>query len=170
MDRRMTFGVLAALLSLSLWGCEKRGQEPADANQTTSAALKEKADQALQATTGFLAEQKDKLLQASQEQLDKLEQQADEWLSEVDTDDEQVRQKLTTMSQRFREALGEARQALEKARNSGLDAWQQAKPTVEAAVKKAQQARDEVMTFLKGQAQKQARQPDASPDGDDVEE
>lgn len=170
MDKRMTIGVLAALLSLSLWGCEQRGEEPADANQSSIAQLKEKADQALQATTGLLAEQKDKLLQASKEQLNKLEQQVDEWLSEVGTDDEQVRQKLTTMSQSFRGALGEARQSLEKARDSGLDAWQQAKPTVEAAVKKAQQASDEVMAFLKAQAQKQARQTAASPSGDNVEE
>ena len=171
MKRRIESGVLvlAALLALSLSGCKKDNQEPADANATTGAQLKDKADQALQATTDFLAQQKDRILQASQAQLNKLEHQVNEWLGEVGTDDEQVRQKINAMSQRFRGTLGEARQAIETARDGGIEAWQQVKPAVTAAVEKAQQAHDEVMAYLKDRARK-TEETDAEPTGQAIEE
>jgi len=169
MDKGMTIGVLAALLTLSLLGCEKRGHDAADANQSTSAQLIEKADQALQGATDLVAQQKDKLLQASQVQLNKLEQQVNEWLGEVATDDEQVRQKMKAITQSFRGTLSEARQAIEKARDGGLDAWQQAKPAIEATVAKAQQAHDEVMAYLKDRARK-IQETEAGSTGQIIEE
>ncbi len=155
MSRWIGIIVLSALLTLSLAGCKKGNQEQADANETAAGQLKEKAGQAIQGATGLLAEQKDKLLAASQEQLTKLEQKVNDWLSETSPEDAQ---KFTALRQQFQEALGEARQALEKAEKSGLDAWQQAKPTVETAVKKVQQAHDQIMAFLKIQAQKETRE------------
>ena len=155
MDERIGMGVLVALLVLSLAGCGQRDQEPEDANQSTAGQLTEKAGQAVQGAGDFLAQQKDKLLAASQEQLDKLEQQVDEWLAESDIDDEQVRQKLNTVGQSFRNAADEARQAIAGAKDSGIEAWQQVKPTVEKAVQKAQQAHDEIMAYLRQRAANQ---------------
>lgn len=165
MNRWIGTIVLTALLTLSLAGCKKGKQEPTEANQTTAGQLKEKAGQAMQGATNLVAEQKDKLLATSQEQLTKLEEKVNSWLSEAGSEDEQVKQKLAALSQQFEGALGEARQTLEKAKASGLDAWQQAKPTVEAAVKKVQQAHDQVMAFLKTQAQKETQESLTGPAG-----
>jgi ElaB/YqjD/DUF883 family membrane-anchored ribosome-binding protein len=155
MSRWIGIIVLSALLTLSLAGCKKDQQEQTDANETAAGQLKDKVGQAIQGATGLLAEQKDKLLAASQEQLTKLEQKVNGFLSETGPKDEQ---KLTALSQHFQEALGEARQALEKAKKSGLDAWQQAKPSVETAVEKVQRAHDQVMDFLKTRAQKETQE------------
>ena len=169
MNRRMGIIALSLVLALSTTGCKKGQEEPADANQTTAAQLKDKADQALQGAGELLARQKDRLLTASQEQLGKLEQTVNGWIDDVDTDDQQVRQRLNAMSQSFRTTLGEARQAIDKARDSGIDAWQEVKPTVEAALTKARQAHDEVMAYLKEQARK-AQESEAESTGPVVEE
>jgi ElaB/YqjD/DUF883 family membrane-anchored ribosome-binding protein len=155
MSRWIGIIVLGTLLTLSLAGCKKGEQEQTDANETAAGQLKEKAGQAMQGATDLLAEQKDKLLAASQEQLTKLEQKINGFLSETGPKDQQ---KLAALSQQFQEALGEARRALEKAKESGLDAWQQAKPTVETAVEKVQRTHDQVMAFLKTQAQKETQE------------
>jgi len=163
MSRCMEITVLSVVLALCLLGCKKSGQESTDANQTTAGQIREQAGQAVQATTDLLAQQKDRLLQASQEQLAKLEQQVNAWLAEAGLPDEQAKQKLNALSTKFRGALGEARQALERAREVGVEAWQEAKPSVEAAVTKARNAHDELMAYLKALAQKQTEEADGGP-------
>jgi len=154
---------LIALLALAPMGCRKDNQEQADANATTVGQLEEKAGQALQDANELLAQQKDRLLATSLEQLSKLEQQVNEWLSEAAAQDEQVKQRLTSLGQQFQSALGEARQVLENARASGLDAWQETKPTVEAAVRKVQQAYAQITAFLKDLARKETQESMSQP-------
>ena len=163
MSRRMEITVLSVVLALCLPGCKKSGPESTDANQTAAGQIREQAGQAVQATADLLAQQKDKLLRASQEQLAKLEQQVDAWLAEAGLKDEQAKQKLNALSTKFQGALGEARGALEKAGEVGVEAWQEAKPGIEAAVTKARNAHDELMAYLKALARKQAEGADGAP-------
>ena len=161
MGKGMEIALLVA--ALALLGCEERGGEPSDANQTTAGQIKQKADEAFQAAADLAVQQKDKLLEASREQLNKLEEQFNQWADEAGIDDEQAREKLEQLSGRFKSALVEARGALEKAREVGADAWQEAKPGLEAAVKAVQTAYDELAAYLKDQAgQEEQKQADPS--------
>jgi len=153
MNRRMEIAVLVVVLVFSVAGCRKSGPEPRDANEPAGQPLKEKATEALQATTDLLAQQKDRLLRASKTQLDKLQQQFGDWRQEAGFEDERAREKVSELSQSFESALGEARAALEKAGQGGADAWQDIKPTVETAVQKAQKSYDEFVSFVKTTAQ-----------------
>jgi len=145
MNRRMEIAVLVVVLVFSVAGCRKSGPEPRDANESAGQPLKERATEALQATTDLLAQQKDRLLRASKTQLD--------WRQEAGFEDERAREKVNELSQSFESALGEARAALEKAGQGGADAWQDIKPTVETAVQKAQKSYDEFVSFVKTTAQ-----------------
>ncbi|MHC4517613.1 MAG: hypothetical protein ACYTAS_03415 [Planctomycetota bacterium] len=152
MGKDMEIAILVAALALSLLGCEERGEEPSDANQTTAGQIRQKADEALQAAADLAVQQKGKLLEASREQLNKLEQQFNQWADEAGIDDEQARQKLEQLSGQFKRALVEARGALEKAREVGAEAWQEAKPGLETAVTAVQTAYDEFVAYRKDQA------------------
>jgi len=164
MNRRMEIAVLLAVLVVfSVAGCRKSGPEPGDANESVGQPLKDKAGEALQATTDLLAEQKDRLLRVSKEQLDKLQQQFGNWRQEAGFEDERARQKASELSQRFESALGEARAALERAGQGGADAWQDIKPTVETAVEKAQKTYDEFVSFVRTTAQEIQRTQETQP-------
>jgi hypothetical protein len=163
MSRRMEIAVLSVAVALCLAGCKKSGQEPTDANQTAAGQITEQAGQAVQATADLVAQQKDKLLKASQEQLAKLEQQVEAWLAEAGLQDEQAKQKLDALSAKFQGALGEARGALEKAKGVGAEVWQEARPSIEAAVTKARNAHDELMAYLKALARKQTEEANGGP-------
>ncbi|MBN2128665.1 MAG: hypothetical protein JW741_04185, partial [Sedimentisphaerales bacterium] len=121
--------------------------------------LREKATETLQATADLLAQQKNRLLQGSKDRLDKLQQQFSQWRQEAGFENEQAKQKVSELGQRFESALGEARAALEKAKGSGADAWQDIKPTVEAALQKAQKAYDEFTSFVQATA-KEIQRPE----------
>ncbi|UCD49616.1 MAG: hypothetical protein JSW27_19050 [Phycisphaerales bacterium] len=168
MNRPIGMVLLGALLTLLSAGCGNGKRDRTDANDTTAEQLSEKAGQALRGASDLLAEQKDKLLAAAQEQLAKLEQQVNEWLSEVSSDDEELNQKLTTLRRQFHGALREARQALEKAKESGAEAWQEVKPTVEADIAKVQQAHDDVVAFLKDLTRKENQENQTGPDGQGI--
>jgi gas vesicle protein len=152
MGERVAVTGLMAVLTLFLTGCPKSGQEPGDTDETTAGQFKQKADQALQASADYLAQQRVKLLETSREQLDRLEEQLNTWIDEVDTEDDQVRQKLDQLRERFETALGQARLTIDKAAELGLEAWRDAKPDLEAALGEAREAYDEFMTFVKAQA------------------
>ena len=153
MDMRMEVIVLMVALAFSLMGCPKSGPEARDANETTADQFKQRAEEALQASASYLAEQKDKLLGTSREQLDKLEAQFDAWADEVDTEDDQVKQELSRFAETFEMALNQARQTIDKAGELGLEAWRDAKPSLEAALGEAREAYDEFMAFVKAQTQ-----------------
>jgi len=158
MIRWMGMLTLTALLALTPMGCRKSQPGQADANTTTAEQLKDTAGQALQEATRLLARQKERLLATSQEQLNNLERQVDEWLDEATSRNEQVKQQLTSLGERFRGALGEARQVPEQAGTDGLDAWQETKPAVEAAVRKVQQAHARIIAYLKDLARKETQE------------
>lgn len=152
MSRRMEIAVLSVVLACSLLGCRKGKQEPGEANETTSQQIKETAEEGLQATTEFLAQQKDNLLQVSKAQLDRLEQQFNGWRGETGIEDEQAKQKLSALGENFERALGEGRGALDKAGQAGADTWEEIKPAVEAGVRKTQEAYQAFVSFVKSQA------------------
>lgn len=162
MSRRVTVLVLAAAVALSVIGCGKREQEPADDNAAASQTLKERASQALQDTTDFAAQQKNQLAASAQEQLDKLEAQFNDWLDKAGIEDEQARQELDALSEKFKAALAGARGALDTAKEAGAGAWQQAKPALELALEEAQRTFDELVSYIKARAVPQQQQEDAN--------
>lgn len=161
MSRRVTMLVLTAAVALSVIGCGKREQEPADANAAAKETLKERAGQALQDTTDLVAQQKDKLIASAQEQLDKLEAQFNDWLDKVGIEDEQAKQKLDALSEKFKTTLAGARGALDTAKEAGAEAWQEAKPALASALEEAQRTFDELVSYIKAQAVPQ-QEPEAA--------
>jgi hypothetical protein len=153
--------VLTAAVALSVIGCGKREQERADANAAANQTLKERAGQALQDTTDFVAEQKDKLVASAQEQLDKLEAQFNNWLDEAGIEDEQAKQKLDALSEKFKTALAQARGVLDTVKEAGAEAWQEAKPALESALEEAQRTFDELASYVKARAVPQQEPEDA---------
>jgi hypothetical protein len=153
--------VLTAAVALSVIGCGKREQEPADANAAANQTLEERASQALQDTTDFVAQQKDKLVASAQEQLDKLETQFNDWLDKAGIEDEQAKQTLDALNEKFKAALGAARGALDTAKEAGAEAWQEAKPALELALEEAQRTFDELVSYIKSRAVPQ-QEPEAA--------
>jgi predicted small lipoprotein YifL len=161
MRRHITILILATLFALG--GCGKREQEPpTDANATGDQTLADRASRAIQDTTDFVAQQKDKLVESAQGQLDKLEAQFNNWREEAGIEDEQARQKLNALSEEFRTALAQARGALDKAREAGAETWKETKPALESAVKEAEAAFDAVVAYIKARAAE--RQQKQTPD------
>lgn len=159
MSKGMDITVLTAVLVLSVLGCREGKKEPTDANETAGAQIKQKADEALQAATDYMAQQKDKLVQAAQGQLDALETRFQGWLDEAGIEDEQAKEKLSELGAKFERALSEARGALAKAKEVGADAWEEAKPGLDTAVKAAQQAYDEFVSYIRSRATQQEETP-----------
>ncbi len=161
MIRRMEVGALLLVLALLPLGCSRSEDESGDPNQSAAAKVKQKAGKALQASADYLAQQKDKALEASREKLDTLAQQFDAWIDEVATEDEQTQQKLRRLQSRFETAMNQARQTVDKAGELSLEAWQDAKPDLEAALGDARAAYDEFMAFVKALPQEpQSEQAD----------
>lgn len=163
MSRRVTMLVLTAAVALSVIGCGKREQEPADANAAANQTLKERAGQALQDTADFVAQQKDQLVASAQKQLDKLEAQVNDWLDKARIEDEQAKQKLDALSEKFKAALAGARGALDTAKEAGAEAWQEAKPALELALEEAQRTFDELVSYIRAQAVPQQEPEAAAP-------
>lgn len=159
MSKRAKITVLTVVLVVCLLGCRKGKQEPTDGNATTAQQIRQEADEALQAATDYMAQQRDKLVEAAKVRLDTLERQFEGWLEEAGIEDEQARQKLSELGANFKSALGAARGALEEAQAVGTDAWEEAKPAMTAAVKKAQQAYDEFVSYIRAQAVQREQTP-----------
>ena len=169
MSKRMEITVLVVVLVLSLLGCRKGKQEPTDANATVGEQIRQEAGETLQATTDYMAQQKEKLVETAKVRLDTLERQFQGWLAEAGIDEEEAKQKLTELGGHFESALGAARGALDKARGVGTDAWEEAKPTLTAAVKEAQEAYDAAVSYIKAQAMQREETP-AGEAGQRIEE
>jgi hypothetical protein len=153
--------LVAAVLALSLLGCEKRDSDSGEAGPGTAGQLAEKAEKALQTATEVAVQQKDKLVAASREQLDKLEQQFGQWAGEAGIADEQAKEKLASLEEEFRSALTRARSALETASGAGVEAWKEAKPGLESAVTAVQSAYDAFVAQIKSAARaEEAKQAD----------
>jgi len=158
---RMEVGALLLVLALLPLGCSPSEDESGDPNQSTAAQVKQKADKALQASADYLAQQKEKVLEASREKLDTLAQQFNAWVDEIATEDEQVQKELGRLQTRFETAMNQARQAVDKAGELSLEAWQDAKPNLEAALGEAREAYDEFMAFVRALPQEsQSEQAD----------
>ena len=155
MDSRVKAPVLGLVLALILLGCDKRTPEPTDANQATAGKLRQDAEKTLQAAKDLAAQERDKLLEASRQRLIMLERQFNQWVHDVASEDEQAQAKLTQLSSAFQNALARAREILAEAGEAGVDAWEQAKPDLEAAVSATQNAYDAFMAHVQSQIKRQ---------------
>jgi phage-related tail protein len=160
MGKRMELAVLTLVLALSLVGCDKSGPEPTDANQTASGKLKQDAGDALQAAADLAAREKARALRASEEQLAKLEEQFRQWAGEVPIEDAQAKAALDQLGSVFQGALDNAQEALKAASGASVDAWKEAGPGLETAVRSAQNAYDAFVAHIKSQAQREEQKDD----------
>ena len=163
MGKRMEFAVLALVLGLSLLGCNKSDPEP-DASQTASGKLEEAGD-ALQSAADLVAQEKARILRASQQQLARLDEQFRQWAGEIPTEDAQAKAMLDQLGSGFQDALDRAREALDAASGATVDTWKEVRPNLETAVGAAQSAYDAFLAHIRHQAQ-QEEQKDAHPETD----
>jgi hypothetical protein len=163
MGKRMEWAVLAVVLTLSLLGCNKSEPGP-DANQTGSGQLQE-AEDAGPSAEELVAQEKARVLRASELQLAKLDAQFKQWAGEVPTENALAKAMLDQLGSAFQDALGRAREALDSAGGASVDTWNEVRPNLETAVGAAQSAYDAFLAHIRHQAQ-QEEQKDAHPETD----
>jgi len=162
MGKRMELAVLALVLTLSLLGCNKRDPGPTDANQTASG---KPAGEAPQSAADLVAQEKARVLRASELQLARLDEQFRQWAGEVPTENALAKAMLDQLGSAFQDALDRAQDALKAASGASVDAWTEVRPNLETAVGAAQSAYDAFLAHIRHQAQ-QEEQKDAHPETD----
>jgi len=139
--KRILLVSMIVLLAVSLAGCKKK-EAPAegDGKGVTMEGMKEQAKEAMEATGEYLAEQKDKLVAASQEQLDNLKSKFDDLQAKAQS--EEAKQQYSQMKTQFDKQLEQAKAKMQDLKDASADTWDSAQKGVKDAMDSLKQTYD----------------------------
>jgi uncharacterized lipoprotein YehR (DUF1307 family) len=124
--------VIAAALSLSMTGCEKKpGEAVKDAANATGSAAE---------TTGeYLTQKKDDAVKAIQEKIDFLDTKWQELQDKAQPTTDEAKAEFQKAKDQMAMTLADAKTKLVEAKDASADVWQKnVKPEIDAALDKAQ--------------------------------
>jgi hypothetical protein len=156
MSRTLMAFAVVMVLSLGMTACKVKttsekvsdsaksaGQATSDAAKATGAAVGD----ALKATGEYLTQSKDTDVKAAQETLNRLEKKWQDLLTKAAPTTNEAKADLQKAKDQMAETLADAKAKLVEAKDASADAWQQnVKPTVDAALQKAQRLYEDAST------------------------
>lgn len=141
--------VLSVVVLLGVSGCSKTDEDTNGSGQSVTEQMQQQAGQAMDTASQFAGKTKDEVVAAAQQQLNQLQQKYQQWKAEHPAETEQAKQKLSELQGSVESHLKTASDSLSKAKEAGADAWQTTASATHDALVAAQNAYDQLLSYVK---------------------